>query len=71
MRLQAPAYLFVYGSVWLVTIGVVAYCGSVTGFTPLESKGAALAVTLPMGFLGHKYITFGGQRRGDTANAVS
>lgn len=56
---QAVRYAGVYGIIWAVTVGVVAYCSTVLGLAPLACKGAALAVTLPMGFLGHKFITYG------------
>ena len=58
---QAPRYGLVVGCTWLITIGVVAYCTSVLTLTPLQAKAAAIAVTLPIGFFGHKYITYGGR----------
>jgi putative flippase GtrA len=56
---QAAAYVFVYALIWVLTVVVVAYGTGVVGLTPWQAKIAAVIVTLPIGFLGHKYFTFG------------
>ena len=56
---QATTYGFVVFVAWITTIGVVAFGTGFLHLTPILSKALALIVTLPMGFLGHRYLTFG------------
>lgn len=56
---QIPAYLAVVATGWAATVAVVAYCTLSFHMPALPAKAAAMLVTLPIGFLGHKYITYG------------
>lgn len=60
---QARTYGFVLFVAWITTIGVVGLGTGVFHLTPIVSKAVAIIVTLPMGFLGHRYLTFGGGLR--------
>jgi len=60
---QARTYGFVLFVAWITTIGVVGFGTGFLHVTPLVSKAMAILVTLPMGFLGHRYLTFGGGLR--------
>lgn len=56
---QAANYAFVSGIGWLVTVLIVEV--GVTRFhvTPLFAKLVAVAINVPIGFLGHRTFTFG------------
>jgi putative flippase GtrA len=56
---QIPAYLFVYAWVWSITVLVVSYTTYDLHLAPLAAKAAAIGITLPIGFIGHKYLTYG------------
>lgn len=52
-------YAIIYTCILLSTVGTVAIGTSTFGMSPMAAKAAAVLVTLPIGFLGHKYVTFG------------
>ncbi|HLX25347.1 MAG TPA: GtrA family protein [Candidatus Cybelea sp.] len=55
---QAVTYAIVAFVIWLTTTAIVR--GSVAlGAPPLLGKAVAIAFNLPVGFLGHRYLTFG------------
>jgi putative flippase GtrA len=55
---QAVTYGIVAFVCWLTTLGIVK--GAVAfGAPPLAGKLLAIAFNLPLGFLGHRYFTFG------------
>jgi putative flippase GtrA len=55
---QAITYAAVAFVCWLTTLGIVK--GAVLlGAPPLGGKLLAIAFNLPLGFLGHRYLTFG------------
>lgn len=56
---QARTYTAVLFVAWITTIAVVGFGTGVLHLSPLVSKALAIVVTLPMGFLGHRYLTFG------------
>lgn len=56
---QLPGYAGVVATGWGVTVSTVALCTGALHVSPLLAKLIAIAVTLPMGFLGHKHVTFG------------
>lgn len=55
---QASTYGVVVFACWLITLGVVKVAVSF-GMPPLVGKLIAVAVNVPIGFLGHRYLTFG------------
>jgi len=56
---QASTYGAVAFLCWLTTLGIVR--GAVAlGAPPLAGKLVAVGVNVPFGFLGHRYLTFGG-----------
>lgn len=57
---QVTTYLVVAFALWLTTLAVVEIGFRVFGLTPLVSKVLAVAVNIPLGFLGHRCLTFGG-----------
>ena len=56
---QLPTYAGVVIAAWAVTVVVVGACTANLHFSPLAAKFTAIAATVPMGFFGHKYLTFG------------
>jgi putative flippase GtrA len=55
---QAVTYGIVAFVCWVTTLGIVR--GAVAlGVPPLGGKLLAIAFNLPLGFLGHRYLTFG------------
>jgi putative flippase GtrA len=56
---QAGTYALVAFVCWLVTLAVIESGVRLFGLTPLAAKLVAVAVNLPVGFLGHRYLTFG------------
>jgi putative flippase GtrA len=56
---QARTYAVVIGFAWLVTLAVVEL-GVRLGFAPFPSRIAAAILNFPLGFLSHRYLTFGG-----------
>lgn len=65
---QIPAYVTVVGVGWLLTVAVVACCTLTLHMAPLAARAAAVIATIPIGFLGHKYVTYG---KGVTASAMA
>lgn len=58
---QAGRYAIVAFVCWLTTLGIVK--GAVAlSLAPLLGKVAAVAFNIPLGFLGHRYVTFGERR---------
>ncbi len=57
--LQVPAYGLVVATAWVITVCVVAWCTGVLHLNPLLAKFIAIGFTLPVGFFGHKYLTYG------------
>ncbi|HET9393767.1 MAG TPA: GtrA family protein [Candidatus Rubrimentiphilum sp.] len=56
---QLSTYLAVAFVLWLISLGVVEVAFRVFGLTPLLAKLLAIAINVPLGFLGHRYLTFG------------
>jgi putative flippase GtrA len=55
---QAATYAVVAGTTWLTTTAIVK--GAVAlGAPPLLGKFVAIAFNVPIGFFGHRYLTFG------------
>ena len=55
---QAGTYAVVVGTTWLTTTAIVK--GAVAlGAPPLLGKVIAIAFNVPIGFFGHRYLTFG------------
>lgn len=57
--LQVPAYGLVVATAWVITVCIVAWCTGVPHLNPLVAKFIAIGFTLPIGFFGHKYLTYG------------
>jgi putative flippase GtrA len=55
---QMANYAVVAGATWLTTAAIVKVAVAV-GASPLLGKVIAIAVNVPIGFLGHRYFTFG------------
>jgi putative flippase GtrA len=55
---QAITYGIVAFICWLTTLGIVRSAVAL-GLPPLGGKLLAIAFNLPLGFLGHRYLTFG------------
>jgi putative flippase GtrA len=60
---QAATYAIVAGTTWLTTVLIVKAAVAI-GVPPLGGKIVAIAFNVPVGFLGHRHLTFG---RGITA----
>ena len=56
---QLRTYLVVVVLCWMVTLLVIETGVRGLGLTPLSAKLAAVAINIPTGFLGHRYLTFG------------
>jgi putative flippase GtrA len=56
---QARTYAVVIGTAWMLAVAVVWYCTAVLHIAPLAAKLISIAVTTPIGFFGHKYLTYG------------
>ncbi len=56
---QASTYAVVAFVCWVVTLIVVEFCFRIVGLSPLVSKVTAVAVNMPVGFVGHRFLTFG------------
>lgn len=62
---QAATYAIVAGTTWFTTTAIVKAAVAL-GAPPLLGKFAAIAFNVPIGFFGHRYLTFG---RGIAATA--
>ncbi|HKE37026.1 MAG TPA: GtrA family protein [Candidatus Baltobacteraceae bacterium] len=62
---QAGTYAVIAGITWLTTTAIVKIAIAF-GATPLVGKAIAIAFNVPIGFFGHRHLTFG---RGITATA--
>jgi putative flippase GtrA len=58
VHLQASNYSIVAFACWLTTLAIVKLAVAF-GVPPLAGKLAAVAVNVPVGFLGHRNVTFG------------
>jgi putative flippase GtrA len=58
VRNQLVTYAIVVGTCGAITIAIVDG-GTLLGLPPLVAKVIAVAVNVPIGFLGHRYLTFG------------
>ena len=56
---QALTYGFVAITCWITTLAIIQMGVAMVHLSPLISKLAAIAFNLPIGFLGHRYLTFG------------
>jgi putative flippase GtrA len=56
---QAGTYLAVGVVWWVVTLTIIASLTRVFGVPPLYAKLVAVAVNFPVGYLAHRYLTFG------------
>ena len=61
---QLRTYLIVALGCWFVTIIVIEASVRGVGLSPLAAKVFAIAINIPIGFLGHRYLTFGSGIRG-------
>lgn len=59
VQAQASTYVVVAAVAWLVTLAIVEIGVRLGGLPPLASKLVAVAVNIPVGFFGHRYLTFG------------
>ena len=59
MHEQFRTYLAIVFVSWLVTLAVTETGFRLLGFTPMFSKLCAVAINLPIGFFGHRHLTFG------------
>jgi len=55
---QLRTYIFVVGINLLVTVIVIEILCGLLNILPFYAKCGAVAVNIPIGFLGHKYLTF-------------
>jgi putative flippase GtrA len=55
---QLRSYLAVVCTAWCITIAVVGWGTALAHLSPIEAKLLAVALTLPVGFFGHKYVTY-------------
>jgi putative flippase GtrA len=56
---QAGTYLAVGCLWWVVTLTIIASLTRLFGVPPLYAKLVAVAVNFPVGYLAHRYLTFG------------
>ena len=56
---QAGTYLAVGFVWWIVTLTIIASLTRAFGVPPLYAKLVAVAVNFPVGYLAHRYLTFG------------
>jgi putative flippase GtrA len=56
---QAGTYLAVGCLWWVVTLTIIASLTRLLGVPPLYAKLVAVAVNFPVGYLAHRYLTFG------------
>jgi putative flippase GtrA len=56
---QFGTYLAVGVVWWIITISIVSTLTRWFGIVPLYAKFAAVAVNFPLGFVAHRYLTFG------------
>lgn len=57
--MQLPAYVAVVCTAWVATVLTVALFTNGFHVSPLAAKFIAMAAVLPIGYFGHKYVTFG------------
>lgn len=55
---QVRTYLVVAGVCWLSTAIIIEILAGMVGVRPLVAKCAAVGFNIPLGFFGHKYLTF-------------
>jgi putative flippase GtrA len=55
---QARTYFAIVAVAWVITVLTIYVIHDVLGHTVLIAKIVATAITLPMGFLGHRFLTF-------------
>jgi putative flippase GtrA len=56
---QAGTYLAVGLVWWIVTLAIIATLTRIFGVPPLYAKLVAVAVNFPVGYVAHRYLTFG------------
>lgn len=56
---QAANYAWIALAGWIITVAVVEIGTHRFGLAPLLAKLAAVVINLPIGFLGHRFVTFG------------
>ncbi len=56
---QLKTYLIVIFVCWMITILVIQTGVSWFGLSPVMAKVLAVAINVPIGFLGHRYLSFG------------
>jgi putative flippase GtrA len=56
---QAGTYLVIVVLLAFLTVGVVEFGVRTFGLNPVVAKIVAIALNVPAGFLGHRYLTFG------------
>lgn len=71
MRHQIRTYLIVSGICLLSTVGIIELLSGMFRITPLAAKMVAVVVNLPLGYLGHKHLTFGKGIRGTLKHIAS
>lgn len=65
---QARTYAIVILTAWGFAIAIVWYCTALLHMAPLAAKLASIALTTPIGFFGHKYLTYGNGIRAAVRN---
>lgn len=56
---QFTTYLVVVSFSWVLTLLIIEVGVRLLRLTPVEAKLVAIAVNIPIGFLGHRFLTFG------------
>lgn len=56
---QFRTYLLVVAVCWLITVLIIQIGIGRLGLTPLQAKLIAVVLNIPIGFVCHKYLTFG------------
>ena len=57
---QLRTYLIVVLFCWLITLAIIEIGTHKLGFTPLLAKMIAVTLNIPIGFVCHRFLTFGG-----------
>jgi putative flippase GtrA len=57
-RRQVGTYIVLISLQWLLTIAIVSACAQF-GIAPIVARMTAILVNLPVGFVAHRYLTFG------------
>lgn len=61
IRQQIGTYVVVSAFCLILTVGIIEVMAGVLRVPSMIAKIMAIAINLPVGFFGHKYLTFGGR----------